>query len=85
MINFKIFDYFDIKNNPKKFITEFYNYLGLKIDHLLLKNIIRKTGITPLRQGNYFVKTPNSLFKLIKNLMPKFLKKNWLFWVIKNI
>lgn len=76
----KIFDYFDIKNNPKKFITEFYNYLGLKIDHLLLKNIIRKTGITPLRQGNYFVKTPNSLFKLIKNLMPKFLKKKLAFF-----
>ena len=72
--NLKIFDYNDIKNSPEKFINDFYNYLGMPVDYSLLKNIKTKTGITPLRKGNYFVKTPNFLFTIIKKLMPKFIK-----------
>ena len=72
--NLKIFDYDDIKNNPQKFINNFYSYLELKTDYSLLKNIKTKTGVSPLKKGNYFVKTPIYLFVLLKKLMPKYLK-----------
>ncbi len=77
--NLKIFEYNDIKNSPEKFINDFYNYLGMPVDYSLLKNIKTKTGITPLRKGNYFVKTPNFLFTIIKKLMPKFIKNRLIF------
>tara|TARA_B100000029_G_C17604144_1_gene966838 strand:- start:5640 stop:6581 length:942 start_codon:yes stop_codon:yes gene_type:complete len=72
--NLKIFDYNDIKNYPDKFINNFYNYLELKTDYSLLKNIKTKTGVSPLKKGNYFVKTPSYLFVLLKKLIPKYLK-----------
>ncbi len=72
--NLKIFDFNDIKNSPEKFINDFYNYLGMPVDYSLLTNITTKTGITPLIKGNYFVKTPNFLFVIIKKLIPKFIK-----------
>ncbi len=70
----KIFDYEDIKNNPKKFLNHFLNYLNLSYDDSLLKNIQTKTSVSPLKKGNYFVNSPNSILLLLKKLIPKFIK-----------
>ena len=71
----KVFHYNDIKNNPEKFMIDFYEYLNVKKDYSLLKNITTKYGVTPLKNKNYFVKTPNSLFILLKKLLPGFIKE----------
>ena len=70
----EIFNFNDIKKNPKKFINDFYNYLNLPIDYSLLEKITTKTGVTPLKKGKYFVKTPNFLFALVKKMIPKYFK-----------
>ena len=71
----KIFDYDDIKNNPQKFIDNFYNYLDLEIDYSLLKSIKKKTGASPLKEGSYFVKTPTNFLSLLKKFVPNYLKE----------
>jgi hypothetical protein len=77
----KIFHYNDIKNNPEKFMVNFFEYLNLKKDYSLLKNITTKTGVTPLKDKNYFVKTPNTLFILLKKLLPEFIKEKIKFFI----
>ena len=69
----KIFKYNDIKIDPKKFIDDFYKYLRLETDFSLLKNVIKKTGVTPTKNGNFFIKKPNFLFLLFKKLIPQFI------------
>ena len=77
----KIFHYDDIKNNPEKFMIDFYEYLNVKKDYSLLKNITTRYGVTPLKNKNYFVKTPNTLFILLKKFLPEFLKEKIKFFI----
>ena len=57
------------------FIDNFYNYLDLEIDYSLLKSIEKKTGTSPLKEGNYFVKTPTNFLSLLKKFVPNYLKE----------
>ena len=77
----KIFEYEDIKTNPKKFIENFFKYLDMETDLSLVDNITRKTGVSPRRNGLYFVKKPNLLFIFLKKLIPQFIKKRFGFLI----
>lgn len=77
----KIFKYEDINTNPKKFIEDFFKYLEIDTDLSLIENITRKTGVSPRKNGLYFVKKPNLLFILLKKLIPQLIKKRFEFLI----
>ncbi len=70
-----IFEYDKIKNNPKEFIKDFSSYLGIKIDENLAKNISIKYRVTEKEHGSYISHQPKKSFKIIKKLIPDYLKK----------
>ena len=70
-----LFEYDKIKNNPKEFIKDFSSYLGIKLDENLAKNISIKHRVTEIEHGSYVSHQPKKSFKIIKKLIPDFLKK----------
>ena len=70
-----LFEYDEIKDNPKKFIKDFSSYLGIKINENLAKNLLIKTRITKKEYGSYILHQPKKSFKIIKKMIPDFLKK----------
>ena len=70
-----LFEYDKIKNNPKEFIKDFSSYLGIKLDENLAKNISIKYRVTEKEHGSYISHQPKESFKIIKRLIPDFLKK----------
>lgn len=70
-----LFEYDKIKNNPKEFIKDFSSYLGIKLDENLSKNISIKYRVTEKEHGSYISRQPKKSFKIIKKLIPDFLKK----------
>jgi uncharacterized protein YozE (UPF0346 family) len=70
-----LFEYDKIKNNPKEFIKDFSSYLGIKLDENLAKNISIKYRVTEKEHGSYISHQPKKSFKIIKKLIPDFLKK----------
>lgn len=70
-----LFEYDKIKNNPKEFIKDFSSYLGIKIDENLAKNISIKYRVTEKEHGSYISHQPKKSFKIIKKLIPDYLKK----------
>lgn len=70
-----LFEYNKIVENPKEFVNDFSSYLGVKIDENLINKIITKTRITQKEGGSYILHQPKESFKLIKKIIPNFLKK----------
>ena len=70
-----LFEYNKIKENPKEFIKDFSSYLKVKIDENLINNIRIKTRITQKENGSYVLHQPKESFKILKRLVPNFLKK----------
>ncbi len=70
-----LFEYDKIKENPKEFIKDFSSYLGVKIDENLVDNITMKTRITQKEHGSYVLHQPKESFKILKRIIPNFLKK----------
>ena len=70
-----LFEYDKIKNNPNEFIKDFGSYLGIKLDENLVKNISIKFRVSEKEQGSYITYQPKKSFKIIKKLIPDFLKK----------
>ena len=70
-----LFEYDKIKNNPKEFIKDLSSYLGIKLDENLAKNISIKYRVTEKEHGSYISHQPKKSFKIIKKLIPDFLKK----------
>ena len=70
-----LFEYNKIKENPKEFINDFSSYLGVQIDENLIDNISTKTRITQKEHGSYVLHQPKESFKILKRIVPNFLKK----------
>ncbi len=70
-----LFEYDKIKENPKEFIKDFSSYLGVKIDENLIDNITTKTRVTQKEHGSYVLHQPKESFKILKRIVPNFLKK----------
>ncbi len=71
----KIFDYETIKNDPKKFLFQFSEYLELKIDESLHEKLQIKTRVSETKNDKYLVNEPNIIFKFLKKIIPKKIKK----------
>jgi len=70
----RFFNYEDIKNNKKKFIEEFSNYLGIQINDDLIEKLSIKTRVTSKnKEDEYQFETKNKIFELLKSLIPQFL------------
>ena len=69
------FEYNEIKENPKKFLKKFSSYLKIEIDENLINNIKIKTRISPTIDNTYIIDQPKESFKVLKKLVPSFLKK----------
>ena len=70
----KIFNYNLIKNDPEKFLIHLGTFMNVKIDISLADKLRIKTRVSESKNGNYIVKKPNFLFKLIKLITPKKIK-----------
>jgi hypothetical protein len=70
----KIFNYNLIKNNPEKFLIHLSTFMNIKIDISLADKLRIKTRVSESKNGNYIVKKPNFLFKLIRLITPKKIK-----------
>lgn len=70
-----LFEYNEIKENPKEFLKKLSSYLKVEIDEYLVNNIKIKTRISPKKDKDYIVDQPKKSFKVLKKLVPSFLKK----------
>ena len=76
----KIFEYSDILYNKEKFIFDLSTYLEIPAVYNLIEKLKIKMRVTPITNDNsYKFYTPNILFKILKFLIPEFLKKKLIF------
>ena len=81
----KIFEYSDILYNKEKFIFDLSTYLEIPADYNLIEKLKIKMRVTPITNDNsYKFYTPNILFKILKFLIPEFLKKKLIFLLKTN-
>ncbi len=68
-----IFQYDDLKNDKKKFLNDFSNYLQVPINQNNIHKLDIKTRISKKNKENYYFKKKNILFIMFKIFVPKFL------------
>ena len=68
-----IFQYDDLKNDKKKFLNDFSNYLQVPINQNNIHKLDIKTRISKKNKENYYFKNKNILLKTFKIFVPKFL------------
>ena len=71
----KIIEYKLIKENPKEFLKEIYNFFNIKADTFLVNNIALKERVSEKDGKNYVMSDMPDIYFLIKKIIPKFLIK----------
>lgn len=78
----KFFQFEDLQFNQNKFLKDFCQFLNIEVEESFLQKIKIKENVTSKKNEIPFSYSPNKAFKMIKFLLPSFVKEKFKF--IKN-